>query len=466
MNRRTLLASAAAAVAAGTASPRLARAQSKTRIVFWHAMSGQLGEEVKRLCNGFNAAQSAAEIEPVFKGSYTETLTAAIAAWRAGQAPNLVQMFEVGTGSMLAAGPAVKQIWELIKETGVAINPEAYIPAVRGYYSLPDGRLASMPFNSSTGVVFYNKDAFAKAGLDPDKPPATWPDLVAATRALKEKSAAPTPMSTAWFPWLQLEQFAAMHDLPYATKANGFEGLDTELLVNAPPFVQQVQRFVDMQKDGLFRYAGRDNAPDPIFAAGEAAILFASSGLRGGITKDAKFRWGETFIPFDPALRPQPLNTVIGGASLWTMTAPNRPAAEYKGGGGVPAVHRPAKAGCRVAPAHRLRARDAGRLRTEQEGRLLREEPRRRRAGAVPGPRHDHAEQPRLPPGPHAGNPQHRVRRDRARPVRRPVRQGPRWTTWSPAATRCCGSSSGRTGSRKGWPNCAPSCPRRRASTT
>ena len=331
MNRRTLLASAAAAVAAAPLATRAqAQGQVKTKIVFWHAMSGQLGEEVKRLCTGFNAAQSAAEIEPVFKGSYTETLTAAIAAWRAGQAPHLVQMFEVGTGSMLAAGPAVKQTWELIRDSGVAINPESYIPAVRGYYSLPDGRLASMPFNSSTGVVFYNKDAFAKAGLDPEKPPATWAEMVAAARALKEKSAAPTPMSTSWFPWLQLEQFAAMHDLPYATKANGFEGLDTELLVNAAPFVQQVQRFVDMQKDGLFRYAGRDNAPDPIFAAGEAAILFASSGLRGGITKDAKFRWGETFIPFDPALRAQPLNTVIGGASLWTMTAPNRPAAEYK----------------------------------------------------------------------------------------------------------------------------------------
>ena len=105
-----------------------------------------------------------------------ETLTAAIAAWRADQAPHLVQIFEVGTGSMLAAGPATKQVWKLAEETGVTLDPAVYIPGVRGYYSLPDGRLASMPFNSSTSVMWYNKDAFKAAGMDPEKAPATWPD--------------------------------------------------------------------------------------------------------------------------------------------------------------------------------------------------------------------------------------------------------------------------------------------------
>ena len=330
MHRRTLLAGPAALALA--ASPLAAQTPAgRTKVTFWHAMNGALGEEVNRMCAAFNAAQAEAEIVPVFKGTYPETLTAAIAAWRAGQAPHLVQMFEVGTGSMLAAGPAVKQTWQLIDETKAAIDPAAYVGAVKGYYSLPDGRLASMPFNSSTSVMWYNKDAFEKAGLDPEKAPATWTDVIAAARAIKAKAATPTPMTSSWFAWIQLETYAAMHDLPFATKANGFEGLDTELRVNTPAFTKQLARIVDMSKDGLFKYAGRDNAPDPLFTSGEAAIGFGSSGLRASVVKEAKFRWAEAPLPWDPELIAAPLNSVIGGASLWTMTAPGRTPAEYKG---------------------------------------------------------------------------------------------------------------------------------------
>lgn len=338
MNRRTLLAGAAALAATPALSPAFAQTGSqtgapagRTRVTLWHAMNGVLGDEVNRICAGFNASQTHTEIVPIFKGSYPETLTAAIAAWRAGQAPHLVQMFEVGTGSMLAAGPAVKQTWQLIQESGVAIDPNAYIGAVKGYYSLPDGRLASMPFNSSTAVLWVNQDAFEKAGLDPSKPPATWQEIMTATQALKAKAPTPTPMTTSWFSWIQLEQFAAMHNLPFATKANGFEGLDTELRVNTPPFVKQLDRLIGMAKDGTFKYAGRDGAPDPLFFSGEAALFFGSSGSRGDVAKNAKFKWLEAPLPYDPDIIKEPINSVIGGASLWTMTAPTRTPAEYKG---------------------------------------------------------------------------------------------------------------------------------------
>lgn len=330
MKRRTLLAGAAALSAAPALRPATAQG-GRTRVTFWYGLSGPLGEEVQRLCANFNASQTETEVAPVFKGTYPETLTAAIAAWRAGQAPHLVQMFEVGTGSMLAAGPAVKQTWQLSQETGIKLDPAQYIPAVRGYYSLADGRLASMPFNSSTAIVWYSKDAFERAGLNPDAPPKTWPELIAAARTLREKSAAPTPMTTSWFSWIQLEQFAALHNLPFATKGNGFEGLDTELRVNAPPFVKHLAGLMEMAKEGTFRYAGRDNAPDALFPSGEAGILFASSGLRAQVAREAKFRWGTGFLPYDPELIQAPLNSVIGGASLWTMSAPSRTPAEYKG---------------------------------------------------------------------------------------------------------------------------------------
>ncbi len=334
MQRRNLLAGAAALAAAPTLaflSPATAQTGGRTRVTFWHAMNGVLGEEVNRLCAGFNGAQAEAEVVPVFKGSYPETLTAAIAAWRAGQAPHLVQMFEVGTGSMLAAGPAVKQTWQLIAETGVALEANAYIPAVKGYYSLTDGRLASTPFNSSTAVMWLNKDALEKAGLDPNRAPKTWPELVQVAGTLKSKSAASSPMTTSWFTWIQFEQFAAIHNVPFATKANGFGGLDTELLINKPPFVKQLTRLLDMAKDGTFKYAGRDDSPDPLFYSGQAAINFNSSGGRGDIAKNAKFAWLEAELPYDPEIIQQPINSIIGGASLWTMTAPNRTPAEYKG---------------------------------------------------------------------------------------------------------------------------------------
>ena len=197
----------------------------------------------------------------IYKGGYADVLTATIAAFRAGQAPHLAQIFEVGTGTMLAAGQATKQVWELTKETGVAIDPKTYIPAVRGYYSLADGRMASMPFNSSTAVMWYSKDAFRKAGLDPDKPP-TWTTCEAAqavkaridadrrSRTRQGTAGTEIPMTTSWLSWIQLEQYSALHDIPFASKADGFEGLDAQLEINSKPHVKHMQRLLDMSKDG------------------------------------------------------------------------------------------------------------------------------------------------------------------------------------------------------------------------
>lgn len=333
MKRRTLLAGGAASAAsalAGSAPSGDASAQGRTRVVFWHAMTASLGEEVNRLGAAFNASQTTVELVAIYKGGYADTLTATIAASRAGQAPHLVQVFEVGTASMLAAGHAVKQVADLARETSVTIDPALYIPAVRDYYSLPDGRMASMPFNASTAITWINRDAFRKAGLDPDHPPATWPDLEEAARAIKARGAAEVAVATAWPSWIQIEQYCALHDIPVATRANGFEGLDAELVINSPKHVEQVQRLLRMAKEGTFRYAGRDAAADPLLVSGQAAISFNSSGLRGDLVKSARFAWAPAMLPYDPALIAAPLNSIIGGASLWPMTAPGRTEAEYR----------------------------------------------------------------------------------------------------------------------------------------
>lgn len=334
MKRRTLLAGSAALAATAT-TPLIgsvpAQAAGPTKIVMWHAMTALLGETVNTLCDRFNASQTAVQITPIYKGGYADVMTATIAAFRAGQAPNIAQIFEVGTGSMLAAGKAVKEVWQLSKETGVTLDPKKYIASVRGYYSLADGRMAAMPFNSSTAVMWYSKDAFEKAGLDPEKPPATWPEVVAAARAIKEKNAAEIPMTTSWPDWIQFEQYSALHNIPFASEADGFNGLGAKLEVNTKAHVKHVQRLLDMSKEGTFKYGGRASSADPLLVGGKAGIAFNSSGMRGDLMKSATFKWGEAYLPYDPALIKTPLNSIIGGAALWAMTAPGRTEAEYKG---------------------------------------------------------------------------------------------------------------------------------------
>ena len=342
MKRRSLLA-ASAAFAAALGQTRPARSQAlssskaqsgRAKIVFWHAMSGPPGETLNLLANGFNISQNSAEISTVFKGTYPDTLNAALAASGTGEAPHLVQVFELGTVAMLAAGRAVKLTSELIKETGGILDPANYVASIRGNVSLTDGKLAAMPFNASTAVMWYNKDAFGKAGLDPEKPPLTWQQVVDTCRALKAKTSGATPTwtpsTTSWPSWIQLEQFGAIHNLPFATKSNGLDGLDAELKFNGPGQVKHLQRLLDMAKEGLFKYGGRDDAGDAMFPAGEAAIAFNSSGARGAISRNAQFKWAVAPLPHDPDILAKPLNSLIGGASLWTMTAPGRTEDEYK----------------------------------------------------------------------------------------------------------------------------------------
>ena len=202
-------------------------------VEFWHAMTGKNGENVQLLCDKFNASQENYRIVPVFKGSYIDTMNAGIAAYRAGEAPGILQVFEVGTATMMAAKGAVKPVYQLMKEGRVKFDPKAYIPTITSYYSTANGEMLSMPFNSSTGVMYYNKDAFRKAGLDPEKPPVTWPEFFEVAKKLKA-SGMQGGFSTNWISWIQLENFSAWHNLPFGTKANGIDGLDTELVFNSP----------------------------------------------------------------------------------------------------------------------------------------------------------------------------------------------------------------------------------------
>jgi len=302
-------------------------AHATVEIQWWHAMGGQLGEWVNDLAKGFNESQTEYKVVPTFKGSYPETLTAGIAAFRSGNAPAILQVFEVGTATMMNSKGAIKPVAEVMKQSGLKFDPSAYISAVAGYYTAPNGQMLSLPFNSSTTIFYYNKDAFRAAGLDPNKPPTTWPEVALDAAKLKASGHA-CPFTTSWQSWTQLESFSAWHNVEFATKKNGFGGLDTRLAFNTPLHVRHIQDLANMAKTGLFVYKGRNNKPDATFPSGECAMITASAGLYGSVKKNAKFDYGISTLPYYPDVPGAPQNTVIGGASLWVM-AGHTPA-EYK----------------------------------------------------------------------------------------------------------------------------------------
>ena len=303
-----------------------APAFAKTEIQFWHAMTGQLNDAVNALVKQFNDSQTEYEVKPLQKGNYAEALTAAIAAYRQRQAPNIVQVFEVGTQTMMLSG-AILPVYQLMKEQEIAMDWKDFIAPVVGYYS-KDGNLYSMPFNSSTPILFYNKDEFRKAGLDPTKPPQTWKQVEEYSKKLIASGASKCGFSTGWPSWVQIENMHALHDQPFATKHNGFDGLDVELLINREFGVKHMAQLVAWQKENVFSYGGRRGDADPKFLSGECAMYMQSSSLIGGFTKGASFKWATGQLPHYGAPYKR-ATSIIGGATLWVMKG--KPANENRG---------------------------------------------------------------------------------------------------------------------------------------
>jgi len=302
-------------------------ALAKTEIHFWHAMTGALGEALETQVKQFNESQGEYEIKPLRKGSYSETLTAAIAAYRQKNPPHIVQVFEVGTQTMMLSG-AVYPVWELMRDHEVTVDWNDFIKPVVGYYT-KDGKLYSMPYNSSTPIFYYNKDAFKKAGLDPEKPPKTWPDVEAYARKIIAAGGAKCGFSTGWPSWTMVENMHATHDQPFATKRNGFDAVEgVELLVNGEFGRKHVGALNAWQKDNVYSYGGRAGTADPKFVNGDCAMYIQSSALISGFTKSIKFDWGTGELPHWGAPYKK-ATSIIGGATLWVLKG--KPAAEYKG---------------------------------------------------------------------------------------------------------------------------------------
>lgn len=302
--------------------------RAATDIQWWHAMSGELGRQLEKLAADFNASQSGYRVVPVYKGNYTETVTAAIFAFRSRSQPAIVQVNEIATATMMAGKGATYPVYELMRDQAEVFSAAAYLPAITGYYSDMSGNMLSFPFNASTPILYYNKDLFRAAGLDPEVPPKTWPELGTAAKRLRAAGAA-CGFTTSWPSWINVENFSAFHDLPVATKANGLDGLDAVLTFNNPLMVRHIAQLAEWQKTKIFDYSGRATTAEPRFQKGECAIFIGSSGTRADILANAKFEVGYGMMPYWPDVPAAPQNSIIGGATLWVLR--DRPRDEYKG---------------------------------------------------------------------------------------------------------------------------------------
>jgi len=323
MSARCVVAAAAAwlAVLAG-------QARATVEIQWWHAMQGERGRQLERLVSDFNASQSEYQIVPVYKGSYSETLAAAIVALRTRQQPPIVQVVEVATATMMAAKGAIYPVYQLMRDQGEDFDPAAYLPAISSYYTDLAGNLLSFPFNSSSPILYYNKDQFQAVGLDPDKPPQTWTDMEAAGRRLTEAGVR-CGFSSEWPSWIHIENFSAYHNLPIATNQNGFGGLDTELTINNATVIRHIAALAEWQKTKIFDYGGRANRAEGKFHSSECAMYLGSSGIRTNILANAKFEVGYGMLPYWADVAGVPQNSIIGGATLWVLKG--RTEAEYRG---------------------------------------------------------------------------------------------------------------------------------------
>ncbi|MEM8749684.1 MAG: sn-glycerol-3-phosphate ABC transporter substrate-binding protein UgpB [Pseudomonadota bacterium] len=324
MKIRNFLLSASIAATSVWSSNALAA----TEIQFWHAFTGRLGELVAEQVETFNGSQSDYKVVASHKGNYSETLNAGIAAFRAKEQPHILMVFEVGTATMMAAEGATKPVYEVMAEANASFDPSAYIGSVKGYYTTTDGKMLSLPFNSSTPVLWVNKDALEAAGVDPNTDLSTWQKVGEVLEKVKA-SGSKCPLTTAWQSWIHLENFSAYHNVPFATKDNGFAGMDTELAFDGPMHVKHIQTMGDWAKDGKFIYAGRRNEGGANFRAGECALFTESSAGYAGIKAEAKFDFEVRPLPYWESAQGAPQNTIIGGASLWVMTG--HESEEYKG---------------------------------------------------------------------------------------------------------------------------------------
>ncbi len=386
------------------ASACCAPAAAQQEIHLWHAMGGALGETLNALVQRFNESQKEVRVVAEHKGSAEDTMIAALSAPRAAGAPHLVQATDIGTAQMMASKSAVRPVWQVFADGGEKIDPHAFLPAVASYFSDNAGKLVALPFNIATPILFYNKDAFRKAKLDPERPPRTWYEM---PKAMGELAGAgyECVYTTVWPSWVQIENMSTWHNQDFATRENGLAGLDAKLIFNTHLMVRHVSMLSSWARSGYFTYSGRRIQGERRFERGECAMITASSASYAQLRSEAKFDFGAAQLPYYDDIKGAPHHSLISGGGLWAMAG--KSPAETARHGALPRLAGAARDPGRLASAHRLRAGHARGLRADCASGFLQDQsgPRDRDQAAAAQPAD--ARVARHPAGRLRGDPRH-----------------------------------------------------------
>lgn len=304
-----------------TASTTLAA----TNITWWHGMGGRNGEVINEISQKFNESQTECALTPISKGSYEESLAAGIAAFRSGEQPNILQVFDAGAATIINAKGATIAAEDLIREAGFEFDRDAFIEGVRYFYADAEGKFVGMPFNSSAPIMYINTEALQKAGVEA---PKTWEEFEAIAPKLKE--AGYIPLVQSQLTWQMTENFFSRHNLQFASNNNGYDSVvDTTINVTDPNHVMMYDKLKEWYDAGYFGYYGAGwNDNQKPFEEGKVAFWIGSSGSFGGLQKTATMPFSADFLPYWKSVTPEGVHTFIGGAALFAMAG--KPEAENR----------------------------------------------------------------------------------------------------------------------------------------
>lgn len=293
------------------------------KVVWWHAMSGELGKAVDKLVSDFNAQSKSVQVEAVFQGTYDESLNKLKASMDSKSGPSMIQVYEIGSRFMIDS-KAVTPIQTFIDAE--KYDTSSWESNILSYYTL-DGKLNSMPFNTSNPILYYNKDMFKAAGLDPEKAPSTYEEITDAAQKLTKNGQ--YGASFAIYGWF-MEQFFANQGAEYINNGNGRTALATESLASSEAGQSTLTWWKDLVDQKLALNLGRKTEDTrKAFAAGQVAMILDSTASLRGIVGGAegKFQVGTGFLP-----KPQSAKdggVIVGGASNYILN--NRSEAEQQG---------------------------------------------------------------------------------------------------------------------------------------
>lgn len=320
MKRLILLATTAVVLASG------ANAAERTKFEFWYGLTGDLGEVVAKHCQLFNQSQDKYEAVCTGQGGYDKAEQNTIAAYRSKQHPTIVQIYDAGTVNFMLSG-AIYPATKFANDYKLDIDWKSYFPGIANYYATSTGEMWSFPYNSSTAVFYWNKEAFAKIGKT--EAPKTWAEFGEDLKAMKA-AGVPCGFAFDFDSWMDLEQFSATNSIPLATLDNGYGGLGAELAFNKTAFVDHMKDFKSWLDAGYAKIQTKQMGKDVVqaFADGTCAATITSIANHGTVhnTQAKDLKWDVAMMPvIDAAKR---TNSMVGGASLWVMEG--KSPAEYE----------------------------------------------------------------------------------------------------------------------------------------